>query len=691
MLPSALASLLAATAFLGVVPPEPDAIVLLEGSIQQVVAADLDGDGARELLLLAGGNPDASVTVEAWTEASAGGWRRIGDRVVVVPAAAPATPDASAGPVRLLVRQVEGDDRVTLLRQGALEAAACCLTLHDIVLASGELRLAPVSVAAPSVDAAWVLDLDGDGTDELVASRSIQPLGDTSYPIETFMHRWTGIAFEVTQARLPAGSGDTPFLLGDTDGRPGEELGIIATLGRPELHRISFHQDATLGMEDAGVVAQDATAVPIGDGRGIAVLTGAGTLGIHAWPFGEDLQPPVAQRILGDGRLVGTVVVDDVPRLVVRQSGAADRLHVLGLPELARSAGSVTRTPAAAALASGPLRPFEGVIPGGDGEGGSAIVYGGRLLSNVERVDQRVPIVAEPIASLAGAYPIGVVGRGHASIALLRPADPGSVMLPDPSGGRLDPPVAHPASVLSVAPLGLVLEPELDGGLLEPPTDGAVPLDGRGEIAVDAGGFMVRLTAPPGSRVHVAGGDPSVAVAVLAVPEDGSLVVPMPPPAVSTPDPRYRATLVVSTPAGRGYVATWEVRVLAEPPPLRTEVRTAFGSGDVEVTGETLPLASVTINGQPVSVDAAGRFTALVPAPPFPTEIAVVAVDPVGNRATRAVVAIGWFDYRQLPWIPIALTLVGATALFLSLRVPRTRPEPRRADDDAILEELDPD
>ncbi len=691
MLPAAIVSLLTAATFLVSIPEEPGAVVLTEGAIMQAVAADLDGDGARDVLVLTGGAPDGSATLDVWTERGDGTWSRLSNGLTVVPAAAPATPAALDSPVRLLLRRVEGVDRVTLLRQASAEVP-CCLTLQDVALIDGGLRLAPVAEPATSVDAAWVVDLDGDGTDEIVATRSLAPLGDVSYPLEGLVHRWTGNTFEVTTTRLPAGSGDIPFRLGDTDERPGDELGIIATLGRPELHRVSLGDGDALVMEDAGLVAIDATAVPIEEGRGIAVVTRTGTLGVHPWPFGVELGGPVAERPLADGELLGVVEIDGMPRLVARQPGTADSLHVLGLPNLTPPRfGAVTRTPVAAAFASGPVSPYVGPIPGGDADGRLAIVYSGRLLSSMERPETVVPIPERSMAALVGVQPVGLVGRGAASIALFHAAT--GPRLPDPSGGRLDAPVAHPDAALSVAPFDLTLAPEEDAGMLEPAIRDATPLgDGDGDaIAVGAGGFTVRVEAPPGSRVHVAGTDPTVAIAVFAVPAEGSLDVPMPPPLVATPEPRYRATLAVATPAGRGYLASWDVRVLTEPPPLRVSVNTPFGSGSADVSGMSAPFTSVTVDGRPVVVASDGTFSARVDAPPWPTEIVVRSVDPLGNEARSAVVAVGWVDYRQLPWIPIAALLLAGVTIAFYLRVPRAEPAPRRADDDAALEELDPD
>ena len=118
---------------------------------------------------------------------------------------------------------------------------------------------------------------------------------------------------------------------------------------------------------------------------------------------------------------------------------------------------------------------------------------------------------------------------------------------------------------------------------------------------------------------------------------------------------------------------------------------TSIGSGNVEVTGRSADFATVTIDGQPVSVGGDGRFAARLPMPPWPTAISVVATDPFGNVAERSVTGVGWFDYRGLPWIPIVAVGVAVAGAVLYVRVPRTRPIPRRADDDAGFEELEPD
>jgi hypothetical protein len=153
---------------------------------------------------------------------------------------------------------------------------------------------------------------------------------------------------------------------------------------------------------------------------------------------------------------------------------------------------------------------------------------------------------------------------------------------------------------------------------------------------------------------------------------------------------RYRASLGVTTPAGHSYLASWDVRVL-DAPSLEVRVVTPLGSGDVEVSGRSAPFASVTVDGSAAPLDADGRFVVYRSVPPWPTELAVIATDPLGGTTSTTVSAVGWFDYRTLPWIWIVAIGVALAGTVLYIRVPRTRPMPRRADDDAGFEELEPD
>jgi hypothetical protein len=123
---------------------------------------------------------------------------------------------------------------------------------------------------------------------------------------------------------------------------------------------------------------------------------------------------------------------------------------------------------------------------------------------------------------------------------------------------------------------------------------------------------------------------------------------------------------------------------------VRADATTRFGSSEVVVSGRASPDASVRVAGESVTVSRSGEFSARVPLPPWPTDVEVVATDVIGNSAATMVSGIGIVDYRTLPWIPIAAVLVAVAGGVLYLRVPK-RAERDPVDDDAVLEEIDPD
>ncbi|HJP71271.1 MAG TPA: hypothetical protein VJ975_06090 [Candidatus Limnocylindria bacterium] len=658
----------------------------------QAVAADLDGDGARDVVRLVGAER-GSIRAEAWTVRD-GSWSPLAGAVDVIPG----RPSGGQGgvvydgaPVRLLVHHVDGADRVTVVRQprfvGPDFASECCLLLHGLVLADGQLSLTAVAQATASVGAVSAIDFDGDGTDELLTSRSLPPLGDIGYPSELGVYRWNGRAFDapaVTQ--IPIGSGDTPFVLGDSDGHQGEEAAIISTIGRPALYRLTIDEADEVHVEDAGLVATDALAVSVNGARGIAVVGPTVDLAVMTWRR-DGAPEEIATLPMDDGILLGSVQISGQPHLVVRQTNP-EALHLLRLPHLEPSLGNpVTRSPAAATLASTALRPYIGSMPGGGLDGEPAVVYAGRLLPSPDRADAPFRTLDTAVfASLAGAEPVGLVGPDRSWLAILHaPLPLGAI---DPRGGRLDAPVFPPASGVSVAPVELSRTPETDDGSFDPELDDVVQLPGV-DLGSPPTGFRVRIQAPPGSRAYVAVADPSVVGPVVVVPDGGVALVPVVPPE-GVPSPAFRATITIATPAGHGYTAGWDIRVLGEPPPLQASVSTSIGSPTVDVSGQTVTYARVTVDGHSVLVGSDGQFSTRVRAPPWPTSIEVVATDPFGQAATTSVSGVGFFDYRGLPWVPIAVILVMVAGIVLFLRVPRPEPLPRRADD-AVLEEMDPD
>ena len=91
LLPAALLALFLAASLPGAaqgtaiaaVPDEPGVVVLPDATILQSVAADVDGDGRREVVRLIVGAGDA-VLAEVWGQTTQG-WQLRGDPVEVVP------------------------------------------------------------------------------------------------------------------------------------------------------------------------------------------------------------------------------------------------------------------------------------------------------------------------------------------------------------------------------------------------------------------------------------------------------------------------------------------------------------------------------------------------------------------------------------------------------------------------------
>ena len=679
---------------IGAVPEESGAFVLPDAPILQTVVADLDGDGRREVVRLVRGGGDA-VLAEVWVERGPR-WALLGNPVEVVPPArvGPRLDEVfQATPVRLLVRRVAGAERVTVASQPHFEeidvGEPCCLLLHDLRIDPGGV-VRRVDVAGPNdfADSILVIDLDGDGTDEVLSTQSLPPAGDISYPILGRVHRWDGETFRrPTVTRLEIGSGDAPFLLGDSDGLPGQEAAIISSLGRSGLFRIWAAADDTLRVDHAGVVADQALAVPLGEGRGVALTGPVAGFVVAAWPPGGPMSPPTSASQLSDVRFLGIIEVGGEPRLAVHRPRAAT-LHLLGLPELQPwRDSSVGRSRVASRLSARPPVPYVGLLPDGRSRDQPArgVILEGRLVRPSGDGDESIP--AE-IATLAGVEPLGLVADG--TLLALHHAPFGPVA-PGPGGGPLLVPTPLPLAWTSIVRLDQVTAVEADAGALDAAIHGGLRLDAGNDIAVGAEGFTAEVAAPPGSRVLVSDGA-SAARLPIVVPDSGVVELRLGGVAHDVaPGSRWRARIVVTTPAGHAYLAAWDVVARSGPPPIEVAVATPFGSPAVEIDGRTLAHATVRIDGRPVALDPGGAFAARVELPPWPTEVVIEVDDGLGNVARTTVAGVGWFDYRGLPWLPILALVVGAAAAALLLRVPRVMPLPRPADDDAALEELPPD
>ena len=670
------------------VPDEPRAIVLPNGApTLQALAADLDSDGAPEVVRLVGGDNGAA-WIEAWAD-GADGWRLMTAPALAVPGRAGQAELAFVGrPVRLLLRRADGEDRVTLVRQPDFaepdDPEECCLLLDDLILAGNSIRLAPVADPGPVADTVHAIDLDGDGTDELLVTYFLSPLNDASSLTEARVFRWAEDHFaEPTVTRLPVGSGSTPFILGDSDGIPGDEAGFISSSALDALFRISLGPGDTLITEDSGLIVDDALAVPLsGTRRGVALLAPRLGLVVLPWPRGDPPGVPIAAQPMQRARLIGVVEIGGNPQLLVHRTDP-DGLHVRDLPDLVPTVVTepIRSSQAAATLRNGPLVPYIGPLPGGGLHGEFAAIIDGRLLP--------APVLNDPSApagAFAGGRPVGLVGRDRAWLATLQ----GAIGVPvlEPAGGRLDPLNIGPGSVVAIAPLDVVTTPEGNGGAYDPAIQGGVLL-ADGVIGVNSEGFVAEVRAPPGSHVYLPGQQPETPE-VVVVDEDGALDVAVALPGGVTADAAAPVMMTVVTPAGHAYTSSWSLLLVDGPPDIRAQAETTFGSTQVIVAGRAAPYAVVAVGGTVVAVDEEGRFSTSVDLPPWPTAVTVTARDPLGNEADLLVSGVGIVDYRGLPWLPIALVILGGIAVALFVRVPKTRSATRSVGDDAILEEIDP-
>jgi hypothetical protein len=671
------------------VPDEPGAIVLPDGQpTAQAIAADLDGDGAPELVRLMGGR-GGPLYVEAYRE-TGGRWAPASSRVAAVPGAAGLAEAAYARrPARLLLRHILGRDRVTLVLQPSFSAPEdereCCLIISDVVLDGDALRIESVAEPSDVADAVHAIDLDGDGTDELLATYFLAPLNDASSLTEARVFRWADDHFATPKVtRLPVGSGSTPIVLGDSDGRQGDEAAFISSSALDVLFRISLGPGDTLTTEDSGLIVDDALAVPLSrTRRGVAVITPRDGLGVRSWPFGERPGGPIATEAIASARLLGVADIAGSPRLLVHRADT-NELQIRALPNLASilPRGPIPPSEAAATLGGGPLTPYVGPLPGGGPRGAFSAIVAGRLIPA-----QVLDDPAAPIGALAAAQPIGLVGHNRAWLAIQQ----GVVALPvlDPRGGRLDPPVIRTTSAVAIAPLIVASRPEGNGGAFDPAVEGGIAM-ANGAIGVDRAGFVADVVAPPGSRVYLPGREDPQVPEVLVVGDDGALDVTIEVPAGVSAGRDETVAMTVVTPAGHAYTSAWTLRLVDGPPDISATAVTTFGSTGVTVSGRAPPYAAVDVAGKVVSVDEQGRFSTSVDLPPWPTAVTVTARDPIGHEASLLVSGIGIFDYRGLPWLPIALVLLGGIALALIVRVPKPRTAPRSVGDDGVLEEIDP-
>ena len=394
------------------------------------------------------------------------------------------TPAARCGS---LVRTADGRDRVTLVRQPDFsepeDPAECCLLLDDVVLAGDALRLVRVAEPGGIADAVHVIDLDGDGTDELLATYFLAPLNDASTSTEARVFRWADGRFAPPTRDRAAGR------LGQHALRPrrqrrrsrrrgGRHQQRGAQLPVPAEPRSRGHAwwSRTPGSSStrrwrcrsasgvAGWRSSDpASALPSSRGRAPSP------------PASPTAALPIDERA-ADRRRRGRrrAAAARAPRRHRR----APRAHPArpGAAGRADRSGRARRPPRWPAVRSSRT---PGRCPVGVRTAGPAAIVAGRLLP-APRLDDAAARDGRARRWRSRSASSAATARGSPSTT----ARCGSAAI-DPAGGRLDPPVVNPSAVVTIAPLTAAATPEANGGVHEPSVEGGIAL-GDGVTGVSA-------------------------------------------------------------------------------------------------------------------------------------------------------------------------------------------------------------
>jgi hypothetical protein len=697
-------------------PEEPPATIL-PNLAMDAMAFDLDGDRVRELLTVsAAAVAQGLVAVQAWWVDADG----VAEASNQVPVRRSASADELRGETSRGVLGIDRDQMVAVRtdepaklmvveragREVALVAAIgtnpdfpnpCCLTVWEIVLeAPGQLDLRLVAETQNFASDLISADLDADGTDELFVAEG--PLSDMGAMLEVGLLRWDGSRYERTEIPIPGLSGCCATILdaGETDGVAGEEVLLSGPLVGPEgsvpagLYRMSWREGGPF-LERAPT--QDdvfaARALSLESGPGLVTSGEFSTLTLWSWQRDGNAERlfacpsgGVPAAVFGSG---------SATRIVVSTGGPPGSVNVL--PGDIGSGSACPLTPVGRDLRGGSfntsaigdeapaLVPFFGVVPGGLPGFPDAYVFSGRLVYPAS--DPVVLGGVHDIAVLPGLEPIGTVGPAGSWLALLE-----GFLEFEPAPVATSMQRVHEPAGLRLASTASVMEPEANGGNLEPTFLGVAPdPDHPTALLVGNEAAEAEVSGPPGTMVWWATrGD----AGELTIGAEGVARIQLLEAAGPNAPDGSGATvnLWVVTPAGHGYEGSWRIRVYRQPPSLEITDDEALVNFSPTISGQTIPGAMVTINGFAVDTAANGSFEAPVAVGLLPTDLRVVAVDPVGNRTERVVSVVWPVDYRRLPFVPIAVLLTVVAALVLFLRRPDTGPTRRTPDEGATFEEI---
>jgi hypothetical protein len=672
-----------------------DEVEILPGATIYAVVADLDDDGAREIVRIVEAEANATA-VEAWRHAPEG-WQRAGRAAFVSPDEIGNTTlaDRALGAGALLVVRREGRERVLALTAQGLPGdqfgRVCCLALAEVRLRGDrDMVLEPLAGEGLDRSAAQLqaVDLDGDGTDELATLALEVDEDDAPLATRLGVLAWRDGGFvSIGEVTGPADLyGAWP---GDTNGLVGSEL-HFGTAEFGNLTRVAL-VDRELAVDEGHVEVGESGGWVAGIADGAIVLSTQSGVRIVRWPSGGEpweagrlpLSPHPWVTVVGTGRDALLVHQDDTfgsgppsfaiydldRRRLGEVAAAADTRGVWQL--LNRSAG-------AGLPRDRYLYPYVGPLP--DGSFGRRAAFATSGVAIVQDGDGGFE--RRSISELAGLAPIGVVGPADGWLALGEGVGSGTTAYLAVGGL-----VAFGPGRLLVGPMDGVLAAEAAP---------AVSVELRG--AVDSGsdpdadrllagpdGFEVVVTAPPGSLVLRDG-----ALAAQDALADEPVVIDIRPRGAGNGNRDFEASLAVFTPDGRTTQVELRGTFVREMPELTAGAETATFALATRVLGAASPGTIVTIDGRPIDVASGGAFDVLVDASIWPEDVVVTARDPLGNETTRRLQVVGFVDYRGLPWLPIVGAVTVGAGAYAVLRTPgRRRQATTAGTGEGTLEEID--
>jgi len=698
-----LAVLLAGTAIAPATAAATDGGVVLATHVLSSVAADLDGDGSKEIVaVVADAEEPATLRVGVWGVRS-GSWVSLGQDVVEAWQASEATwrtAQLSDVTVALLVVRA-GDERRVIVAMGSpyddgMTPGACCLSFGAVRLIGGVPSFEPIPGDFGSAESINVVDLEADGHEQLLVSMSIP--SDTGPWTTTYtLLRQAGDRFAAEPVDVPDDEIAYFNTAADVDGLPGDELYFTTDSGEWLLRATSANGDIRLERsETEDVFDAQLGGWIVGAGDDVMVLASDRNIVAARWPTGGKLAATAsltADRyptvyLVGSGadaRVVDMIGMDD-PAV-----GLGIRVYDLDLnlelamdsPPPALKLWQTIRSIQSSRSDLGDIWPAVGVIPGGLPDGRPGFLGGGQLVG----LTSAGPPEVREAAQLVGGAVMGFVGPDSAWLAHgMGWYGPDRSAYLGATGVDAE---GLAASLVTVVPVESVVDiAGVDD--IDVVFDGAVLIDSPDGPRLFAGGdgFRATIAGDPGMRVVSTVGSSTDAKVIGSEP----LTLAIDPGGRRDRNGRQVIGLVVISAAGLARMIEWDLTTLHVPPEVTAESWFDLFGAHATVAGSVDLGTTVIVDGRAVETAADGSYRVDVDASPWPHDIAVVARDPLGVEAVRHIEVVGFVDVRALPWVPIIIALTLAAGVVLFIRTPSLRPGDRLLPDgDGRLEELDGD